>query len=194
MDEAEVIEELKRSGALKTGHFKLSSGRHSDAYVQCALLLKDPEVAVEVGRSLAKKVGLKVDLVLCPALGAMVIGFTTALALGCDMLFAERAEGAMRLRRGFEIAPGSRVLLVEDVITTGGSILELVGIAEEAGGSVVAIACVVDRGDFRTDRYPLVSLAGLTAESSAPEDCPLCREGRPLDAPGSRHKRGTGSL
>lgn len=181
------MERLEKTGAFKRGHFKLTSGRHSDTYVQCALLLKDSTAAVESGEALAEKVPGGADLVLSPALGALIIGFTTALALGCDMIFAERVGGRMVLRRGFEIPSGARVLIVEDVITTGGSALELAGMVEEAGASVAGIACVVERGRIEGCRYPVHSLVSLDAASYEPADCPLCRDGAPLDSPGSRY-------
>ncbi|MCJ7652617.1 MAG: orotate phosphoribosyltransferase [Actinobacteria bacterium] len=187
MDEGKIFEELEKSGALKKGHFRLSSGLHSDTYIQCALLLADPSRALEVGRSIAQKIDEEVDLVLSPALGGIVVGFATALALGCPMMFAERVEGGMELRRGFEIARGSRVLLVEDVITTGGSVMELAGIAEAAGASVAAIACIVDRGGFDQEDYTFDSLIRLDIESYSPEDCPQCRAGEEVTAPGSRY-------
>ena len=186
MDERELLELLESSGALRKGHFKLSSGRHSDTYVQCALLLRDPDAAVRVGEALANKAGGEVDLVFCPALGAVVIGFTVALALGVGMVFAERHQGEMKLRRGFEITGGSRVLLVEDVITTGGSIMELARMVEEAGASVTAIACMVDRGKLDAGEYPLYSLVRLEIASYPSGECPLCERGVPIDAPGSR--------
>jgi len=187
MDSQEIKDTLEKSGALKKGHFRLSSGRHSDTYIQCALLLQDPRVAAEIGRSLAVKVALEVDIVLCPALGAVVAGFATALALGCDMIFAERVDGKMGLRRGFEIEPGARVLVVEDVITTGGSVLEMVRLAEDAGAEVVSIACIVDRGSSGLDGYPTLSLVRLEVESYLPEECPMCEKGLQIDAPGSRY-------
>lgn len=180
---------LEGTGALKKGHFKLSSGRHSDTYIQCSKLLEDPRTAVEVGRALAAKVGDMgpIDLVFCPALGAVLIGFTTALALDVPIIFAERVEGEMTLRRGFEIEPGSRVLLVEDVITTGGSIMELARLVEETGAQVAGIACIVDRGGAADHRYPVISLLELDVVSHPPEECPLCARGMPFDSPGSRY-------
>ena len=187
MDEKELLELLESSGALRKGHFKLSSGRHSDTYVQCALLLREPDDAVRVGNALAEKVEGEVGLVLCPALGAVVIGFTVALALGVGRVFAERHNGKMELRRGFEIPAGSRVLLVEDVITTGGSIMELARMVEKAGASVTALSCMVDRGKLDAGEYPLYSLVRLEVASYPPDECPLCARGAPIDAPGSRY-------
>jgi orotate phosphoribosyltransferase len=184
-DELDVLEELERTGAVRRGHFRLSSGRHSDTYVQCALLLCEPSVADAVGEQLAGKVG-DVDLVLAPALGALIIGYTVARALDRPMIFAERSEGSMKLRRGFRIQPGSRVLIVEDVVTTGGSAIELAKLVEEAGASVAGFACVVERGSLPGDNQ-LTSLVRLEARSYEEAECPLCAEGVPIDAPGSRY-------
>ncbi|MFH1150652.1 MAG: orotate phosphoribosyltransferase [Actinomycetota bacterium] len=190
MSEQSILEDLAASGALRRGHFRLSSGRHSNTYVQCSQLLKNPSRAVDAGRMLAERVSREVggvDVVLSPALGALLIGFTTALALNCDMLFAERVDGRMSLRRGFALEQGMRVLLVEDVITTGGSILELARLVEEAGARVAALGCIVNRGGLTEPGYPPVSLAEVKADSFAPEECPLCARGVPLDSPGSRY-------
>ncbi len=186
---SDIVGVLEAAGALRKGHFKLSSGRHSDTYIQCARLLESPSTAVEIGRALAEKAMSQggIDLVFSPALGAVLIGFTTALALGTPMLFAERSEGEMALRRGFFIEPGSRVLLVEDVMTTGGSIMELARLVEQAEATVVGVACIVDRGGARDLPYPVVSLLELEVASYPREECPLCAEGKPLDAPGSRY-------
>lgn len=190
MNSEEVLETLKRTGALQKGHFRLSSGRHSDTYIQCAMLLKHPSIAVSFGEELATRPDTPVELVLCPAVGAVVIGFTVALGLGVDMEFTERVDGGMELRRGFEVPEGSSVLLVEDVVTTGGSIMEVARVAEESGGQVVGTACIVDRGGFDGGGYPLYSLARIQVESYEPESCPMCREGVEMTAPGSRHLRG----
>lgn len=179
--------ELERTGAVRKGHFRLSSGLHSDTYVQCALLLEEPRTADAVGEELAREAGVEVDVVLAPALGAVIIGYTAARALGCTMVFAERLDGAMKLRRGFGIAPGSRVLIVEDVVTTGGSALELARLAEEAGATVVGIACIVERGTLPGSR-DLVSLAKLEARSYEESECPMCASGVPIDIPGSRYR------
>jgi orotate phosphoribosyltransferase len=187
LNEREVVLKLEKSGALKKGHFRLSSGLHSDTYIQCALLLENPQRAVEIGNALARKVEEEADLVLSPAIGGIIVGFTTALALDCPMIFAERVEGRMEIRRGFAIESGSRVLIVEDVITTGGSVLELARIVEEAEASVSGIACIVDRGGFDPGDYPFVSLVRLEVDSYRQEDCPLCRAGNEIVAPGSRY-------
>jgi len=186
-EEFDALEALYGCGALKRGHFELSSGLHSDTYVQCSQLLKDPELAMAAGRAIAAAVDRPVDVVLSPALGAVVIGFATAAALGCESIWAERVECAMTLRRGFHLEPGSRVLLVEDVITTGGSILELAGMVEDAGAEVVSLSCIVDRSYEPPGGREVISLARVTAETYEPEGCPLCAKGSALDSPGSRH-------
>jgi orotate phosphoribosyltransferase len=185
----DALDALYGCGALKRGHFRLSSGLHSDTYVQCSTLLKDPAMAMAAGRAIADAVPGPVDVVLSPALGAVVIGFTTAAALECQSIFAERVDGAMTLRRGFDLQPGSNVLLIEDVITTGGSILELARLAEESGANVVALACIVQRGELDSQGRDVISLARVTAEAYEPAECPLCSKGVPLDAPGSRYVR-----
>ena len=188
-DGAGLMQKLQQTGALQKGHFMLSSGRHRDTYIQCSKLLEEPRTAVEVGRALAARAGPlgKIDQVFCPALGAVLIGFTTALAVGVPAIFSERVEGKMTLRRGFEIVPGSRILLVEDVITTGGSVMELARLAEGAGARLAGIACIIDRGGAGETGYPVVSLLQLDVVSYTPEECPLCARGIPFDAPGSRY-------
>ena len=184
----DIVEELEATGALEKGHFKLSSGLHSDTYIQCSQLLKHPDAALQAGRAIAEEAPADVDLVFSPALGALIIGFTAATALGVQMVFAERAGGRMELRRGFRIEPGTRVLLVEDVITTGGSIMELARIVEAAGAQVAALACIVDRSGVREQvPYPHISLLRMEVASYQPENCPLCANGVPVDAPGSRY-------
>ncbi len=184
----DALEALYGCGALKRGHFKLSSGLHSDTYVQCSTLLKDPALAMAAGRAIADRVKGPVDVVLSPALGAVIIGFATAAALGCESIFAERVDGAMALRRGFDLQRGANVLLVEDVITTGGSILELADLVEESGATVEALSCIVQRGELDPRGREVISLARVTADTYEPGDCPLCAGEVPIDAPGSRHK------
>ncbi|MDD5448827.1 MAG: orotate phosphoribosyltransferase [Actinomycetota bacterium] len=183
-DELKAV--LEQKGAIRTGHFRLSSGLHSDTYVQCAQLLAEPVLALEVGGLLAGEVGDGVDLVLSPALGGIIIGFTTALKLGARMFFAERVEGVMRLRRGFEIPPASSVLIVEDVITTGRSAMELVALVEEARSKLVGVASIVDRGGSRKFACPTFSLVAIEAHAYDEGSCPLCARGVALDDPGSR--------
>lgn len=182
---------LEASGALLRGHFRLSSGLHSPAYVQCARLLEDPGRARRVGRGLAQRLApYAPDSVLSPALGAILIGHETAAALGVRFQFAERDGGAMVLRRGFALAPGERVVVVEDAVTTGGSTRETAAAARAAGAEVVAVGAILDRSDRRGGTHPFdvpfESLVSLDLPTYRPEDCPLCREGSPAVKPGSR--------
>lgn len=181
------ISELNECGALRKGHFRLSSGLHSDTYIQCALLLKEPSFALRAGKEIAELLGREVDLVASPAVGGIIIGFTVSLALGCPMIFSERVDGKMVLRRGFEIPTGARVLLVEDVITTGGSILELAGLVEKAGGIVEGIGCIVLRGKTFKSKYPVVSLLELDVPLYEASECPMCASGISIESPGSRY-------
>lgn len=179
---------LDTSGARRQGHFQLSSGLHSSAYVQCALLLEDPRRARRVGRALARRIGsLRPDSVLAPALGGLLIGHEVAAALGVPFRFTERKDGAMALRRGFQLRPGERVVIVEDVITTGKSTEETAAIARAAGAAVVAVAAIIDRtGGKHPFVVPFVALTKFDLPAYQPADCPLCRAGVPVEKPGSR--------
>ncbi|MDD5748914.1 MAG: orotate phosphoribosyltransferase [Actinomycetota bacterium] len=184
------LAEIEKSGALKKGHFRLSSGLHSDTYIQCAQLLKEPMIALRAGRELAELSGGDVDLVVCPAIGGIIIGFTVSVALGCPMIFAERVNGMLVLRRGFKIEKGDRVLLVEDVITTGGSVMELARIVEENAGIVAGVAAIIERGSFGKPRYRISSLTKVEVSTYSPGKCPLCLSGIELLSPGSRYSKG----
>lgn len=194
MERPPSADELKglfvRSGALLSGHFKLSSGRHSDQYFQCALPLSDPATAGLLGRALAGLAGQRwpaIRTVVAPALGGVVIGHETARALGARSLFAERQDGRMTLRRGFAVDRGEPVLVVEDVITTGKSTGEVVGLLRSLGAEVLGAASIVLRAAKPPELgVPFLSLAVLPAESWPEAECPLCAEGRPLLKPGSR--------
>jgi orotate phosphoribosyltransferase len=179
---------LEASGALLRGHFRLSSGLHSPAYVQCARLLEDPGRARQVGRGLAQRLAAyRPDSVLSPALGAILVGHETAAALGVQFRFTEREAGKMVLRRGFALAPGERVVVVEDAVTTGGSTRETTAAARAAGAEVVAVGAILDRsGGANPFDVPFESLVTLDLPTYRPDDCPLCREGSPAVKPGSR--------
>lgn len=187
-----VLELLRESGGLLEGHFALSSGNHSDRYFQCALALAHPDRARELARGLAAQVrrhGLAVDVVVGPALGAVVWSFAAAEALGVRSLFTERVDGRMVLRRGFAIAPGERVLVVEDALTTGGSAREAIGVVREHGGRPVAVGAVVNRSGgnpFAADGLPCLALCEVEAVLWQPSDCPLCAAGGRAVKPGSR--------
>lgn len=191
VSEAEVIRQLEEVGAVKTGHFLLSSGLHSDRYCQCATLFEHPAVGERMARWMAAKLGgLQVDTVLAPALGGVLWGYDLARTLGVRSLFAEREAGQpFTLRRGFALQPGERVLLAEDVVTTGKSVMELMPLVEAAGAKAVGFAAVVDRsgGKFAPPGgIPLFALAKLNFQTYDPSDCPMCRAGTPAVKPGSR--------
>jgi orotate phosphoribosyltransferase len=183
-----VLDLFRRVGALLEGHFRLTSGLHSPGYLQCALVLQHPKEAERCGGLLADRVrDLGAQVVLSPALGGIVIGQEVARALGVRAIFAERQEGALTLRRGFSLTPGERVLVVEDVVTTGGSTRETIEVARAAGATVVAAAAIIDRsgGHQRLD-VPFHALATVSLPTYAPESCPLCAAGVPVVKPGSR--------
>lgn len=179
---------LTRTGALLDGHFRLSSGLHSSSYVQCARLLEHPRDARALGQHLAEKVrDLSANRIVAPALGGLIIGYTVADALDVPMIFTERKDGAMTLRRGFQINAADRVLIVEDVVTTGKSTRETVAVVEQLGGSVAGFASILNRsGRENPFDAPYRSLLALDLETWTEDACPLCHDGRPLDSPGSR--------
>ena len=189
-DEA-ILDTFRRVGALLEGHFRLTSGLHSSGYLQCALVLQHPREAEALGEAIARQVTmLDVEAVLSPALGGIVIGHEVARALGVRALFAERQDGALTLRRGFSFAPGERVLVVEDVVTTGGSTRETADVARRAGATVVGAASIIDRsGGLAAQQsldVPYMALATLSVPTYDPQSCPLCAAGQPVVKPGSR--------
>ena len=192
--QAESVLDLFRStGAYLQGHFRLTSGLHSAEYLQCALVLQHPAAAERLGRLLAQELRAlapgKIDLVASPALGGLIIGHEVARALGTRFLFTERdaASGKMTLRRGFTVAPGETAVVVEDVITTGGSTADVIDVLRAAGGQVAAAGSIVDRSGGRADvGVPRVALATLQIAAHHMEECPLCARGIPLAKPGSR--------
>jgi len=187
--QAQVLQLCEQQGAYLRGHFRLSSGLHSAEYLQCARLLAAPAIAERLGRALAQRCpGLPVDFVTAPALGGLIIGHEVARALDRPFLFVERDfSGQMALRRGFEIQPGWRGLVIEDVITTGGSTREAIAAIQVAGGAIAAAASIIDRSDGAIDLdLPHVALATLKVATYQPEACPLCAQGQPAVKPGSR--------
>src|SRR5438309_3740092 len=188
MTRDDVLDLFRRSGALLEGHFRLTSGLHSTGYLQCALVLQYPSDAEALGRALAARVRhLRPTAVLSPALGGVVIGHEVGRALGVRAMFAERQDGVLTLRRGFIIAETDRVLVVEDVLTTGGSTRETMQVAIAAGGHVVGAASIVDRsgGAARFD-LPFEALLDVELPTYPPDACPLCAKGLPVVKPGSR--------
>jgi orotate phosphoribosyltransferase len=186
------LQDFEDTGALLKGHFRLSSGLHSDTYLQCARLLMWPERAEAAGRELAGKLReFEPRAIVSPALGGIVIGHETAAALAVPSLFAERQDGAFLLRRGFFLTPGEGTAVVEDVFTTGKSTREVIDLVERMGARVVAAGSIVDRGlEPGALRVPSRSLLHLSVAAWPEEQCPLCREGRPLETPGSRYQSG----
>lgn len=184
----EVIAIFKENKALLEGHFLLSSGRHSQFYMQCALVLKNPIAAEKLCKVLAQKLkDEKIDVVIGPAMGGIVVAYELGRALGVNALFAERVDGEMTLRRGFVLEKGQRVLIVEDVVTTGKSAKEVFPLVAENGAVVVGVACLVQRSkdvDFGVKLTNLIDLDFPTYDSS---DCPICEKGVPVVKPGSRN-------
>ena len=188
MNDAAVLDLFRKSGALLEGHFRLSSGLHSDRYLQSALVLQHPEFAEALGAALAERIRhLQPTVVISPALGGIVIGQEVGRALGVRAIFAERQEGKLVLRRGFSMSPGDRAVVVEDVVTTGGSTRETIDAATAAGGEVVGAGTIIDRGNdaARLD-VPLFALVKLDVPTYQPDACPLCAQGTPAIKPGSR--------
>jgi orotate phosphoribosyltransferase len=170
------------------GHFRLTSGRHSDVYVQKARVLERPEVAVALAGEIASWYP-RVDVVVAPAVGAITLGFAVALEAGARSIFAEREDGRMRLRRGFWVASDERALVVEDVITTGGSAKEVVDLVRETGAETMGVAALIDRSTEPLP-FPLKALLRVDAPTWEADRCPLCAAAAPIDAPGSRYVRG----
>ena len=190
MNPENVIDEFRKTGALLEGHFQLSSGLHSSVYLQCALVLQFPEKAEMFGRAIAQQfANAGIQLVASPAIGGIVIGHEVARALGVRFLWTEREAGEMTLRRGFTVSQGERTLVVEDVITTGGSTRDTIEALQRAGADVVAAASIIDRSGGEADvGVPRVALATLRVASVQPEICDACKMAEPVVKPGSRKR------
>ena len=185
------LEHFRQSGALLEGHFILSSGLHSPNYLQCALALQFPADAAKFGRAIAEQfTDANIETVASPAIGGLIIGYAVAAALNVRFIWTERQDGVMTLRRGFAVKSGERILVVEDVITTGGSTRECIEALEANGAKVVGAASVIDRSNGAADvGVPRVALVSMQVPSYKPEDCPLCTEGLEAVKPGSRTKK-----
>jgi orotate phosphoribosyltransferase len=188
MNETEILAQFKKTNALLDGHFILSSGLHSPAYLQCALALRDPKAAERFGIMIAEKFAdQQFDCVVSPAIGGLVIGYETAKALKLPFIWTERQEGVMTLRRGFSIRENERFLVVEDVITTGGSTKECINVIENHGGKVKAAASIIDRSGGKADvGVPRIALVTLEVKSYSTDSCPNCANGEIAVKPGSR--------
>ena len=192
MKREDILKLLESVGAIRQGHFELSSGRHSATYIQCALVLSHPTHAEQLGRAIAEDFrDHSVACVVSPALGGVIIGHEVARALSVRALFVERdRSGQMALRRGFELKPGERVLVIEDVWTTGGSTRETIGVVEQEGGLAVATGAIIDRSGGRLElNVPARALLEIDVPSYEPDECPQCRAGSVATRPGSRFSR-----
>jgi len=187
---------LRSVGAIQEGHFVLSSGRHSERYIQCALALEHPDAASLLGQGIADTIATPVDRVLAPPLGGLIIGYEVARHLSVPFSFPERdSEGRFNFRRGFELHPAERICLVEDVITTGKTTKELLELIRRVGAQPVAIGAIVDRSDaHRLDDIPIHSLLQFEIPTFTPETCPLCQRDIPLLQPGSREMKMEGEV
>ncbi len=189
MKKEEVLEIFKETGGILKGHFLLTSGRHSDTYMQCAKLFMYPEHSKTLCAALAEQLKkYDADIIASPAIGGIIMGYEVAAQLGVINVFFERQEGAMTLRRGFEIPEGARVIVVEDVVTTGGSVKEVIKEVKNLGGNVVAVASIVDRSNGVVDfGYPYEALLSMEVISYDASECPICKNTDiPVVKPGSR--------
>lgn len=188
MNPDQILEHFKETDALLDGHFVLSSGLHSPKYLQCALALQYPADAARFGRAIAEQfLGQGVETVASPAIGGLVIGYAVAEALNVRFIWTERQDGVMTVRRGFKVREGERILVVEDVITTGGSTRECIAALQKHGANVIGAASIIDRSNGTADvGVPRISLASLDVPSYKSEECPLCEQGTEAVKPGSR--------
>ena len=189
MTNEELMQILTETGAYPSGHFKLSSGLHSGNYIQCSQLLKFPRIAekvcAEIGELFKDE---NIEMVVGPAIGGILVAYEVGRALNVPAIFAERENGVMTLRRGFHVEPGTRCLVTEDVLTTGGSAQEVVELLQSKGAEVVAATSIIDRtpGNTIKLKVPFKSLIQLSFPTHNPEECPMCKEGMPIQKPGSR--------
>lgn len=188
MNSERILEHFRSSGALLEGHFILSSGLHSPNYLQCALALQYPADAAKFGRSIAERFAdANVETIASPAIGGLIVGYAVAQALNLRFVWTERENGAMTVRRGFSVKKGEKILVVEDVITTGGSTRECIEALEKNGAKVTNAASIIDRSNGAADvGVPRIALVGLKVPSYKPENCPLCAAGEIAVKPGSR--------
>jgi len=188
LNRKDVLGVFRRCNAFHKGHFKLSSGLHSEYYLQCALVLADTKMSAKLCRELAKKFkSRKANVVIGPAIGGITAAYEVARALGIKGIFAEREDGKMALRRGFTLSRGDRAIVIEDVTTTGGSAREVAELVTSFGAKVVGVGAIIDRSAGKAKfNAPFKSLARLRIDTFRPEECPLCKAGKPIIKPGSR--------
>lgn len=184
-----ILDMLKESGAILEGHFKLSSGNHSDKYVQCASVLKNPKNAETLGKEIVKKLPNDIELIVSPAMGGVIIGHEVAKALGVDFIFTERDEnGDMIIKRNFNIEKGTKIAIIEDVITTGKSTKEVIELVEKNHGIIYSLGCIVNRGNIEKIKDVGVKyLLSINPQIYKPEECPMCKNGVDITKPGSRN-------
>ncbi len=186
MNKEEILKIFKDTGVMLEGHFLLTSGRHSDKYMQCAKLFVDPEISEKFAKQLAGNFS-GIDIVAGPAVGGIILAYEVAKQLGVHNVFFERQDGKMTLRRGFEIPKGAKVLVVEDVVTTGGSVKEVIEEIIDMGAEVEAVGSIVDRSNGNVDfGVPFEAVLSMQVVSYEADDCPLCKQGMPAVKPGSR--------
>jgi orotate phosphoribosyltransferase len=188
VNKEEITELFKQTGALSHGHFKLTSGRHSDTYIQCARIQERPILLNQLAAEISNKIPdtQLIDCVIAPAVGGIVFGYAVASILGKKFMWTERVKGTMELRRSFEIEKGQTFLVCEDVVTTGGSVKEVIDLVEEAGACIVGVASMIDRAETRKFDAPYYPLVSIPTPSWRAEDCELCKKGVKVKAPGSR--------
>lgn len=184
----EIVEIFTKTGAMLTGHFRLTSGKHSNHYFQCAQVLQVPQYTKQLCKELADRFKqYEVETVIGPAMGGVIVSYEVARALGTRSLFTERENGKMSLRRNFTITPGEKVLVVEDVITTGGSVAEVIDVVRKLGGEVIGVGVLVDRSNGKVDLgVTTEALLTVSVDTFEPDNCPLCQQGIPAIKPGSR--------
>lgn len=188
LTEERIVEILKEAGVLLEGHFQLTSGKHSNKYLQCAKIFKNAKYSEELCRDLAEKYADKgVDVVVGPAMGAVIMAYEVSRHLNVPNFFTERENGEMTLRRGFQIEKGQKVLIVEDVVTTGGSVREVIDVVRNAGGEVVGVGSIVDRTGGKIDfGVPYAAVISMEVTAYEKDECPMCKNGEPVVKPGSR--------
>ncbi len=188
LSEKEILDIFEKTDALLKGHFRLTSGRHSDLYFQCAKVLQYPDYTQQLCSIIADKFkNFEIDTVIAPAIGGLVVGQEVARQLNKRYIFAEREDKNLTLRRGFTLQPGEKVLICEDVVTTGGSVFEVIDIVKSKGAEVIGVGFIVDRSNGTVDfGYPQISTVKLNVKSYEPDECPLCKEGIEIAKPGSR--------
>ena len=189
MDKKEIISLFKKTGVIEKGHFELSSGKHADTYLQCAKILQYPQYTKKLAKEIAKLwIDADIDLIVGPAIGGIVIAYAVGDIMNVRNIFSERKEGKMKFRRSLEVKEDEKVLIVEDVVTTGGSVKEVIELVEKSGAEIVGISALVDRSSGEAElNYPFKPLVKLNVEAFEVENCELCQKNVPINKPGSKN-------